>query len=64
MKHAQPAPTRGRTSAHAADALTRAQQLVDSRPTDGHDPGWVHLAHHVADLSVLAAISLSAPRDR
>ena len=54
MKHAETTPTRASTAAHAADALKRAQQLVDSRPTDGHDAGWVHLAHHVGDLSVLA----------
>ena len=56
MKHAEPAPCRASNAAHAADALTRAQQLVDSRPTDGHDAGWVHLAHHVGDLSVLALL--------
>ena len=54
MKHAEPTPTRPSSAAPAADALTRAQQLVDSRLSDGHDVGWVHLAHHVGDLSVLA----------
>ncbi|HEY1593313.1 MAG TPA: hypothetical protein VGF81_16060 [Solirubrobacteraceae bacterium] len=54
MKHAEPAPTRASPAAHAADALKRAQQLVDSRMADGQDAGWVHLAHHVGDLSVLA----------
>ncbi|HEY2160291.1 MAG TPA: hypothetical protein VGH24_03215 [Solirubrobacteraceae bacterium] len=54
MKNGEHTPARGTNSAHAADALTRAQQLVDSRPTDGHDAGWVHLAHHVGDMSVLA----------
>ena len=54
MKHTEPTPARGSSAAHAADALTRAQQLVDSRLTDCNDVGWVHLAHHVGDLSVLA----------
>jgi hypothetical protein len=54
MKHAEPIPARASTAAHAADALIRAQQLVDSPLTDGYDAGWVHLAHHVGDLSVLA----------
>jgi hypothetical protein len=54
MKNGEHAPARGNNAAHAADALTRAQQLVDSGLTDGHDEGWVHLAHHVGDMSVLA----------
>ena len=54
MNHPEPKPARASSAAHAADALTRAQQLVDSRFTDGYDVGWVHLAHHVGDLSVLA----------
>jgi hypothetical protein len=56
MKHPEPAPARASAVAHTANALTRAQQLVDSRSTDGHDEGWVHLAHHVGDLSVLAVM--------
>jgi hypothetical protein len=56
MKHAEPAPARASALAHAANALMRAQQLVDSRPTDGHDEGSVLLAHHVGDLSVLAVL--------
>jgi hypothetical protein len=54
MKHAEPTPARASSPAHAADALMRAQQLVDSPLTDGYDVGWVHLAQQVGDLSVLA----------
>ena len=54
MNHAEHSPTRASSAAHAADALTRAQQLVDSRLTDTNDVRWVLLAHHVGDLSVLA----------
>jgi hypothetical protein len=45
---------RASSVAHATDALQRAQELVDSRPADRHPTGWVHHAHHVGDLAVLA----------
>ena len=54
MKHTETNASRPSSAAHAADALRRALELVNSRPEDGYQEGWVQHANHVGDLSVLA----------
>jgi hypothetical protein len=64
MTYLETRAARRRSAGHAADAVRQAQQLVDARPDDRYDAGWVHHAHHVGDLSVLAVAlhSRSGPR--
>jgi hypothetical protein len=43
------------TAPRAIDqAVARAQELVDTRPSGEYSPSWVHEASHVGDLCVLA----------
>jgi hypothetical protein len=49
---------RERTWGRAAEAVARAQHLVDSRPPGPYQPAWCQEAMHVGEMSV-AAIALS-----
>jgi hypothetical protein len=44
-------------SAHARDALDRAQQLSDARPANEDKTAWFKESLHVGDLSALAIAS-------
>jgi hypothetical protein len=47
------------TSGRAAQAVARAQHLVDSRPPGPYELAWCQEAMHIGDMSV-AAIALSS----